>query len=870
MTTQYRCQNQRRAALVRRDPAINGIDYLEVVDQDAPSQALRQRILIVHLFKPAALTRDNIRIEGGVRVRPIRLAGDPQVNGATITLQVEERGDFSTYTLRLVRGRDDDSPPQDFDPQLSAIDFSFKVECASDLDCAPGQECPPDSLPAPLIDYLAKDYAGFRRLILDRLAITMPEWTERSPADMMNMLVEVLAYAADHLSYMQDAVATELYLGTARLRSSVRRHTRLLDYPLHEGANARVWAVFDTSADLILPRGLPLLTRLDEAPRLLPLANLAQAVNAGAQLFEVMAQTPIFAPNNRMDFHTWGDEDCCLPRGATRATLVDPPGAEERLLLRAGDLLIFEEVTTEAGPAPQEHRTAVRLTRVAPEADLAVLVTEAGLAQLAADGLSTAEIDALRGIGLAHSGKPVAQKEFEAVVVSALGAADARRLAPKIRRRLPPIYRTPSAAVEDRLLGANVVEIEWHPDDALPFPFCLSSTVDGRRIEKMSVAWGNVVPADAGASVAAEPLPPPPADRPYRPRMQQGPVVFATPYAGGANTPARAFTQQEPQAALPAIFLRDPGGNIWRPQRDLLSSDRFATEFVLEVEDDGSAALRFGGSEAGRAPQSGMAAYYRIKSGDNIGADRLYHVALASPALSALRSVRNPLPAAGSLNPESIERARLFAPQAFRRQERAVTSADYAAMAQRYPDVQRAQATRRWTGSWYTQFVTMDRRGERSVDAQFEADLRRFLERFRMAGHDLEVDAPRFVPLDIALDVCVRPGSFAGDVHAALLRTFSSRDLPGGRRGFFHPDNFTFGQPVYLSKIIAAAMATPGVDWVQVTRFRRWGGAGDAALDEGELPMSRLEIARLNNDPSAPEQGRILFHVRERREVTTL
>ena len=43
------------------------------------------------------------------------------------------------------------------------------------------------------------------------------------------------------MSYFQDAVATEAYLGTARRRASVRRHARMLDYPMHEGVNARVW-----------------------------------------------------------------------------------------------------------------------------------------------------------------------------------------------------------------------------------------------------------------------------------------------------------------------------------------------------------------------------------------------------------------------------------------------------------------------------------------------------------------------------------------------------------------------------------------------------------------------------------------------------
>jgi hypothetical protein len=61
-------------------------------------------------------------------------------------------------------------------------------------------------------------------------------------------LVETLAYVGDHLSYTQDAVASEAYLGTARRRTSLRRHARLLDYALHDGCNARVFVTLEVTA----------------------------------------------------------------------------------------------------------------------------------------------------------------------------------------------------------------------------------------------------------------------------------------------------------------------------------------------------------------------------------------------------------------------------------------------------------------------------------------------------------------------------------------------------------------------------------------------------------------------------------------------
>ena len=144
-----------------------------------------------------------------------------------LTVQVNARGDFSFYTLRIVNSPHEQSDADGFDPQLAALEFSFKAGCPSEFDCQQVRECPPEKRVEPEIDYLAKDYASFRRLMLDRMSAITPDWRERNPADAQIALVELLAYVGDHLSYYQDAVATEAYLGTARKRVSVRRHARL-------------------------------------------------------------------------------------------------------------------------------------------------------------------------------------------------------------------------------------------------------------------------------------------------------------------------------------------------------------------------------------------------------------------------------------------------------------------------------------------------------------------------------------------------------------------------------------------------------------------------------------------------------------------
>ena len=255
----YVCCDERRLLAVKEAGVLNGIEYVEVSDSEAPTQALRQRTLFVRLLEPApALTKANVTIAGGERIATVEVewiapatalpAGESTALVAgledpsrVLLVRTASRGDFSRYVLRLVAGAGDDSPPAGFDPLLASVEFSFKVECPSDFDCKPDCDCPPEQADAPSIDYLAKDFSSFRALMLDRLSLLAPEWMERTPADAGVALVEALAYVADELSYRQDAVATEAYLATSRRRTSLRRHARLVDYLVHEGSNARAW-----------------------------------------------------------------------------------------------------------------------------------------------------------------------------------------------------------------------------------------------------------------------------------------------------------------------------------------------------------------------------------------------------------------------------------------------------------------------------------------------------------------------------------------------------------------------------------------------------------------------------------------------------
>ena len=803
------CGNKQRRDLVLQTPGLNGLDYVEVL---GPTGCGSQ--LALTFLKPAqsvALAPANILLSGDTALNVVGILPPTSDDPNTILVQLDATGDFSRYTLTLITSATNPDPPSGIDPQLNSATFSFKAGCPTPVDCKQTTCCPSTLAAPPDIHYLARDYDRFRQAMLDRISVLVPGWTERHEADPGITLVEALAYSADRISYLQDAVNTEAYIGTARSRISLRRHARLVDYQVSEGANARTWACIAVQIPNIkVPRHTPFYPLVPGVPVAVDpndqLYAASQLTGSSAPVFESMEEIELYPEQNEMDFYTWGGGECCLPAGATQATL-----AGAFTSLGAGQVLVFEEalgpLTGNRADTDPAHRWAVRLTYA-----------------------STTD----------HSNRSL----------------------------VDPL--NPSQLL---------TSIAWSEEDALRSPLCISSiTSAGNIIAGVSVAHGNAIAVDHGQWAKDEPLgtvPEAPASpvtgigcncstiagaavpRPrYEPVLANLPLTFAAPYAFARSPSASSFLSADASTAVPQICVKSNDGQAWSPAEDLLSKGAEDCFFIPEIEWDGTAHLRFGDGVYGAGPESGVAftATYRTGNGaaGNIGRDALAHILM--PGCAGIIGVRNPLAAAGGVDPETMQHIVQLAPFAFQSQLRCVTAADYGVQAENLSGVSQAQGTLRWTGSWYSAFVSIDPKGQWT--SGLASQVKTGLDKLRMMGVDLVVEEAIFVGLNIGLEICVMPGFFRGDVYAALWKLLVTGDACSGKPGLLNAANFQFGQTVYASPIVAAAQSIAGVASVTLATFERMDRPQPAgATPPTQISMGAVEIPCCDNDPNHADRG---------------
>ncbi|MBK8019997.1 MAG: hypothetical protein IPK19_00905 [Chloroflexi bacterium] len=795
-----------RLALLLNQTTVTGIDFVYVY----PSQ---DRLDVYFLLDPALMDApligtvnadqiaiENLRDEDQPDVTITNLAWAVEDGRNVLRLDVVRPISFAPHKLTL-----DD--PARIDPYYKSKVFSFQANCDTGLDCEPDEPLPyPEEYVDFPVDYTARDFLSFRQALFDFASQRYPRWLDRLEADVGVMLLEVLSAVGDEMAYAQDRISREATLETATQRRSLRLLARLVDYDLSDGRAGTTWLDVTVEPGMAgaIPTGTPVTS-----------ADGSVSYEVGTGLFDPAAGYDVEFVLNSFTPYFWDEDDLTLPAGSTELYLagdhlaaLTPP--EDRLLLIKTD---------PPDPSDPAQRLLVHLQAVETLQDP---LTGDDVTRIAWDTPTSYDMDK-RFLEVRGNILPVTAGSTRTLVFTIADSGDP--------------FGSPSAIAR---LGGGAP-----PRDTPPiYRFSLPET------DFLGLSW--LYASELGR---------------LRPEIR----LYGAALVGDT-------------------YVRQPNDEwLWRSSLvGVASSNPFSADFTLEdgtwgrvigypvpgdeyVHRDYASplgyTLRFGDGEFGMIPSSrgAFVVDYRVNTGgtaaDNIPRGTLTRLGVGLPFV---RAVINPIAATDALPAESLESARINAPEAYKAiTYRAVRPEDYAEAAERLDWVQQAGASMRWTGSWRTIFAAADPMNALTIAAEQSTALDRQLDRFRQAGQDAQQRPPRYADIDLKITVCAENFAYAGEVKEAVLIALMG-DPRTGQTGFFSPDRFSFGSPLYRGALEAAAQAAYGVRAVESIEFRRRGFFQWRLFTQAEsfYDPGIDTIIRVANDPLYPEHGTVRVTVK--------
>ncbi len=754
------------------------------------------------------LVKENIRIYNALDDNK---ANDVPVtnlswNGEILQLTTAYPGDFSLYKIRI------EDPNNRIDRYFNDIGFSFKVNCPTDLDCAPiDPECPPEKKVDFPVDYQARDFWSYRKALLDFASLRYPDWKSGQIPDAGVMMAEVMSALGDEMAYYQDRIGREAHFETASQRRSLRNHAKLIDYPLHDGMGATTWI------DVTVEAGKS--TNIDAGTSIWAKSDTGQQFfyEVGNGLKENIAgkQYAVNALLNTLIPHCWDEDDTCLPIGATEIyidghyaaniTLDDNDGEYEQ----PGKWILLK---TNPNPSLPERAHLVRVIKVTNKRDpifnknITHLVWEEE--QATPYELDMVVLELKGNLLPVTSGKTeeelfVVGKDPEDLILPLQAQQALDRAIEREGGENSVIYRfTLSQSDESTLtrlgdqVGKTIPEVQLN------------------EVSWQGGKWENI----AGNNWS------------YRPSF------------------IGVYTSQ----ALSTDYTLEDG--TWKR---VVGYQRNGTEFIhKDYAKNEGLTLRFGDGAFGKVPAKGtiFKVSYRLGSGrrSNVPIHTLNHFS----TIPFIESITNPLPASNGRNAESPNEVRQLASEAYKAVTyRAVRPEDYAEAVERLPGIQKAGAAFRWTGSWLSAFVTPDPKGTVILNEHQKDLALNQLDRFRQAGRETHLQRPKYADIDLIITVCVAPNAYKGEVKLKVLEALFGKKGNRPKMGYFAADRFTFGTPIERSTLEETIQSVPGVRAVEDIYLRRRGWFNWRLFRNLVYEVGMDRIIRIENNPLHPEMG---------------
>lgn len=693
--------------------------------------------------------------------------------------------------------------------------------------------------PPPDVDYLTRDYEGFRKLLvslLDRMAQralldrTAPPWTERAAGDLGMTIVEILANQLDHLGYAGDRVAEEAFLGTARRREDARRHAALGDHRLGRGNATTGFQHFDLTPGAV--RDLAAGTRLGH--------ELQHGDDPETRLvFETTASARLDA---RLDALT-------LARSAATG--------EAWLHLRAADGSRLDLRTAGVRPGMRfcvrdEDRNQGEIVAVRRvQGDAIELVDPLGDTYLAsATTVQGNLVPVRRGRtgALPPSGGDAVNDAGAPWEDAGLGGAARRDLGDEVyfQRRIDVVRRLRDAA--------EAARAAWIGDPSLAGWWELASAEAAAAVRRLRASAGR--PNDKDATAIEEQL------------LRAAELLRKLLQAAGFDVPAEL--RLSPRVSVPHREIALSGGPTdlwvddgqtlavrvgdvgrftpWIEQDDLLHSGPDDPHYVVELDEAGAVTLRFGDGVNGQLLPADSRVQVRRIRGDLFGGD------LGAGALDALPtgigddivSTSNPLPTRGGRSPELLGDELVRAVHdGLTRRAIPVTADDYqTVLLEQVADIAEVNAS--VTGR-RVNVVIRPKPGK--PPAPVLAVARDLLRTARLAGTDVSVRLSEPLFVSIALIVEVHPELSAADVRLRLRRELL--------QSFGGTSPSELGRVRTRADVFRVAEKVPGVVYSQVIGFDLASVPATELGANEQIRPERHQIVRCLGLPDNPLCGDI-------------
>jgi predicted phage baseplate assembly protein len=307
-------------------------------------------------------------------------------------------------------------------------------------------------------------------------------------------------------------------------------------------------------------------------------------------------------------------------------------------------------------------------------------------------------------------------------------------------------------------------------------------------------------------------------------------------------------------------------GVSWKERRTLFDSTPDGHDFTATQDDDEKTIVTFGDGVFGARPPTGkdnIHARYRkgLGTSGNVESGGIQQLIDSSPGV---QKVTNPQTAFGGADRESVDKVRTNASKSLSTFGRAVSAADYAALALSYPGVAKASAayvtrdatTLQALAYPYVQLVvaTADQ-VPLAEQPTFALKLRSFLDQRRDPNVSLRITD--FIPVFIQVNATIEifPEFPQQATIAAAQAALNPAVNPDGTAGFFAFERLGFGESIHLSAVYAQLQSVPGVKDAVITTLRRLDTDTDPLKVRDSIFIRPIELAVITNDPAQPDKG---------------